>query len=162
MNRFTFIISCTLLLTTNVLHAQKKDDLKKDEITKLIADKNFVFKAQSMMPSLTAPNRQLTSDYDVKVSPDTVICYLPYFGRAYAAPMDATKGGIQFTTTKFEYQQTVRKKGGWDIVIKPQDNTDTRQLNLSVSEAGYASLQVLSNNRQPISFSGYIVQKKVK
>jgi hypothetical protein len=160
MKRFTFIFSFTLLLVTSGLQAQKKDDLKKDEITKLVADKRFVFKAQSMMPSLTAPNRQLTSDYDVKISPDTIICYLPYFGRAYQAPMDPSKGGIQFTSTKFEYQETKRKKGGWDIVIKPQDDKETRQINLTVSEAGYASVQVLSNNRQPISFNGYIVQRK--
>jgi hypothetical protein len=87
---------------------------------------------------------------------------VPYFGRAYTAPMDPTKGGIQFTSTKFEYKETKRKKGGWEILIKPKDTQDVSQMVLTVSETGFASLQVISNNRQPISFSGYVDEKKSK
>jgi hypothetical protein len=76
--------------------------------------------------------------------------------------MDPTKGGIQFTSVKFDYKETKRKKGGWDIVIKPEDTQDARQLILNISETGYASLQVLGNNRQPINFTGYIDKKKTK
>jgi len=47
-------------------------------------------------------------------------------------------------------------------VIKPHDTQDTRLMSLSVSETGYASLQVISNNRQPITFNGYITEKKTK
>jgi hypothetical protein len=155
-------IILAILLSTNVLYAQKKNDLKKEAIEKMITAHNYVFKAQTVLPTGAVPNRQLTSDYDLRVSPDTVVSYLPYFGRAYTAPMDPTKGGIQFTSTKFDYKETQRKKGGWDILIKPHDIQDATQLSLNISETGYASLQVISNNRQPISFSGYIVEKKGK
>lgn len=153
-------IILAMLLSTNVLYAQKKNDLKKEAIEKMIANHSYVFKAQTVLPTGAVPNRQLNSDYDLRVSPDTVISYLPYFGRAYTAPIDPTKGGIQFTSVKFDYKETQRKKGGWDIVIKPQDTQDASQLILNISEAGYASLQVIGNNRQPISFSGIIVEKK--
>ncbi|PWV56061.1 DUF4251 domain-containing protein [Chitinophaga sp. S165] len=151
-----------MMLFTNYLYAQKKTNDKQAAIEKMITARNFVFKAETVLPSAPTINRQLTSDYDVKVSPDTVISFLPYFGRAFNAPMDPTKGGIQFTSTKFEYNQTARKKGGWDIAIKPQDTQDARLLSFSISENGYASLQVISNNRQPITFNGYITQKKTK
>ncbi|SEW46479.1 protein of unknown function [Chitinophaga sp. YR573] len=155
-------LTLLIVLFSNVLHAQKKDDLKKEIIEKAITARNYVFKAQTVMPSGAVPNRQLSYGYDLRVSQDTVVSYLPYFGRAYTAPMDPSKGGIQFTSTKFEYKETKRKKGGWDIMIKPQDTQDATQMTLTVSETGFASLQVISNNRQPISFSGYVDEKKSK
>jgi len=155
-------LSLLIVLFSNALHAQKKDDLKKEIIEKAITTRNYVFKAENVMPSGAVPNRQLNYGYDLRVSPDTIISYLPYFGRAYVAPMDPAKGGIQFTSTKFEYKETKRKKGGWDIQIKPQDTQDATQMVLTVSETGFASLQVISNNRQPISFNGYVDEKKSK
>jgi hypothetical protein len=150
-----------ILLSFNVLYAQKNNDLKKEAIEKMISSHNYVFKAQTVLPTGAVPNRQLTSEYDLRVSKDTVISYLPYFGRAYTAPMDPAKGGIQFTSTNFEYKETKRKKGGWDILIKPHDTQDASQLLLNITETGYASLQVIGNNRQPISFSGYVEEKKI-
>jgi hypothetical protein len=151
-----------MALFSGALYAQDKGKTKEMAIEKLITARNYVFKAQTVQPASPTASRQLTTDYDLKVSPDTVVSFLPYFGRAFTAPMDPTKGGIQFTSTKFEYAQTQRKKGGWDITIKPQDTQDARLITLHVSESGFASLQVISNNRQPISFSGYITEKKTK
>ncbi|SDH53798.1 DUF4251 domain-containing protein [Chitinophaga filiformis] len=156
------VITLLIALFSNQLYAQKQQDNKEQAIEKMVTARNYVFKAQTVLPTSPTANRQLTSDYDVRISPDTVITYLPYFGRAYNAPMDPTKGGIQFTSTKFDYTQTARKKGGWDIVIKPHDTQDTRLMSFSISESGYASLQVISNNRQPITFNGYITEKKTK
>jgi hypothetical protein len=99
---------------------------------------------------------QLTSDYSLTVRKDSVISYLPYFGRAYTAPIGKTSGGIEFTSTDFVYTSKQNKKGGWQIEIKPNDETDVRQMLLTVSKNGYGSLSVTSNNRQAISFNGYI------
>jgi len=151
-----------MMLFFNNLHAQNKTSDKQAAVRKMIAERNFVFKAQTVQPTAPTVSRQLTSDYDVKVSQDTIVTYLPYFGRTFTAPLDPTKGGIQFTSTKFEYTTSEKKKGGWEITIKPQDTQDARLMTISVSENGYASLQVLSNNRQPISFNGYIDEKKSK
>ena len=151
-----------MMLFFNNLYAQNKESDKQQAVRKMIIEKNFVFKAQTVQPTAPTVSRQLTSDYDVKVSADTIITFLPYFGRTFTAPLDPTKGGIQFTSTKFEYATSERKKGGWEITIKPQDTQDARLLLMTVSENGYASLQVLSNNRQPISFNGYIDEKKSK
>lgn len=155
-------IFLSILLFSSGLYAQKKDNDKKAVIRQLVENRNYVFKVQTVQPMQPSPNRQITSDYDLKISPDTVISYLPYFGRAYVAPIDPSQGGIKFTSTKFEYTSKERKKGGWDILIKPQDTQEARQLVLTVSDNGYATLQVLSNNRQPISYGGYIDEKKSK
>jgi len=142
--------------------AQSKGDEKKAAITNLINNQSYVFTAQSSMPPGPSPDRQLNGNYDLTVTKDSVISYLPYFGRAYTAPMDPTKGGIQFTSTKFDYKVTEKKKGGWTIVIKPKDTQEASQLILNVSTAGYTSLQVIGINRQPIIFNGVIDARKSK
>jgi hypothetical protein len=116
----------------------------------------YVFTAQSVMP-MSGRVRQLTTDnYTLKISKEKITSDLPYFGQAYTAPMDPTKTGIQFTSKNFDYTVTPRKKGGWDVLIKPKDYKDVQQMTLSISSAGYASLQVISNSRQAISFNGII------
>lgn len=104
----------------------------------------------------------MTYGYQVEVNGDSVRVDLPYFGRAYSAPVDASDGGIHFATNDFAYTITPKKKDGWRIQIKPKGNVDARQLDLDVSSNGRTSLQVISNNRQPISFSGYITERKAK
>ncbi|SFW33726.1 DUF4251 domain-containing protein [Chitinophaga sancti] len=142
--------------------AQSKSDEKKTAITNLINNQTYVFTAQSSIPAGPSPDRQLNGNYDLTVTKDSVISYLPYFGRVYTAPMDPTKGGIQFTSTKFDYKVTEKKKGGWTIVIKPRDTDQASQLILNVSTAGYSSLQVIGNNRQPILFNGTVDARKLK
>jgi hypothetical protein len=144
---------------SSLLYAQSAKADKQAEktaaIKNMVDSQNYVFKAQSAMP-MSGRTRQLTSDYDLKVTKSEVVSYLPYFGRAYTAPIDPTQGGIQFTSKDFDYTVAARKKGGWDIQIKPKDYRDVQQLSLSITESGYATLQVTSTNRQPISFNGYV------
>lgn len=159
------IFTLALFSLPALVHAQdtkqNKQAAKEASIKSLVDSQNYVFVAQSALP-LSGRTRQLTSDYDVKVTKASIISYLPYFGRAYQAPIDPTQGGIQFTSKDFEYTATPGKKGGWDIKIKPKDNKDIQQLTLGISASGYGSLQVLSTNRQPISFNGYIKAPRVK
>lgn len=123
----------------------------------LLAGKTFVFKAQSAWP-LQGTVVQLTQGYDMKVLQDSINTYLPYFGRAYAAGYN-NEGGINFTSRKFDYKLKEKQKGGWEITIKPQDAKDITELSYSISTNGYATLQIISNSRQAISYYG-IVEKK--
>lgn len=145
--------------------AQAQTQTKKEKaaekaaaVKKLVESQNYVFNAQTVIP-MGGRSRQITSDYDLRVAKDSVISWLPYFGRAFTAPIDPTKGGIQFTSRDFEYTVTDAKKGGWNIVIKPKDASDVQQMQLNIYENGYAYLQVMSNNRQPISFNGYVTER---
>lgn len=127
-----------------------------DNIKSIVPARKYVFRVQSVLP-MTGRTRQVAGDgYEVMVSKDTVNSYLPFFGRAYNAPIDPSRNGLDFISTNFEYTETPRKDGGWEISIKPKDNRDVQQLFLSISESGYASLQVTSNNRSPISYNGIV------
>ena len=137
--------------------AQKnKDSVITAGIAALVANQDYTFKPQTVTP-LSGRLRQLTSEYSLQVSKDAIVSQLPYFGRAYSAPIGSSDAGIQFTSKDFEYKITNKKKGGWDVNIKFKDTQDAKQMQLSIFDNGTASLQVISNNRQSISFSGYII-----
>lgn len=128
---------------------------KEKRIQDWVNRKQYTFVAQRALP-MRGGGRDLTSEYDLKVAGDTIIAFLPYFGRAYTAPVDPSKGGIKFTSTQFNYKSEPAKRGGWSVRITPEDNRDVQNLSLTISKDGYASLQVTSTNRQPISFHGYV------
>lgn len=140
---------------------ESRDNDKTEKVKTLIESKSFTFVAQSVTP-MRGGTRQLTTTYNLKVLPDKVDADLPYFGRAYTAPINSSDAGIRFTSTDFEWTVKESKKKGWDITIKPKGAKDVRLAILSVSRNGYASLQVTSQNRQPISYQGYIDENKAK
>jgi len=149
-----FLIGSVLFLT-NRINAQSD----KEAIKTSIESKQFIFHAQTALPT-SGRSRQLTSDYDLRLLSDSLISNLPFYGRAYSVPYGSGDGGFNFTSTKFDYTATPGKKKGWDIRIKPKDVTDFREFSLSLSDNGYGTLQAFSNNRQPISFTGYITEIK--
>lgn len=135
------------------------DSLTKQEvITKLtekIESTNYTFVPQTALP-MSGKSISLDYSYSLKVSKDTINSYLPYFGRAYTAPISPTDEGIKFTSKDFDYSVTKNKKGIWDVSITTKDTPRKYSLSLSVGDTGYATLVVNENNRQPISFYGKI------
>ena len=154
------VVFVALIVFADTLYAQKNEE-KKAATTQLIEGERYEFVAQSMSPQ-GGRVRQLTSYYFVKITSDTVIADLPYVGRAYSAPINSSDAGINFTSTAFTYDRKPRKKGGWEINIKPKDRTDIQQLQFTVYESGSAYLQVISTNRQLISFNGDVQPIKEK
>lgn len=152
----------SFLFSTNAIAQNKKQDEqpKGEKVKEMVNAHDFIFSATTALP-MTGKTRILTSAYDLEVSKDSIISFLPYFGRAYSAPLDPSKGGIKFTSTQFEYKEE-NKKDGWDISIKPKDVSEVQQLYLHISSEGYATLQVISTQRQPISFYGKVKERKIK
>lgn len=151
-----------LLLTITFFQCtstKKSADIQPGEAINLINAQRFKFVAQSVTP-LRGSLRHLTSAYDVTVKKDSLVSYLPYFGRAYQAPMNPSEGGIQFTSTRFSYDVNARQKNSWDIIIKPGDQSDIQQLFFTIFDNGTATLNVTSTQRDPISFSGRIQKLK--
>lgn len=157
--RITWLLLIVMIASLNIASAQNSK--KESAVTSLILSKNYVFEAQSATP-MRGQVRQLTYGYDLTVTKDTIISHLPYFGRAYVAPMNPSEGGIMFTSTKNDYKVRARRKGGWEVSIETKDQGDNKKMTLSVQESGYATLQVTSNNRQPISFYGIVTERKNK
>ena len=152
----TFLLSALLFACSSSRIVTKP---KIEEIGNMIDTHRFTFIAERVNP-LRGSSRILTGYYDVTVKPDTLICYLPYFGRAYQAPLDPTKGGLDFKSYKFSYNVTLNDKDEWQVYISPKDNPDVQQLYFQVFGNGTATLNVVNSNRDPISFYGHV--QKIK
>ncbi|HTD98271.1 MAG TPA: DUF4251 domain-containing protein [Mucilaginibacter sp.] len=164
--RNIFLLLLIVSAGSNAANAQtskkEKQAAKEANVKSSIEAQRYTFMADFVLPQ-RGGGRQLTSDYDLRVTKDSVIAYLPYFGRAYFdVPYNPTDGGIKFTSTKFEYKVTPKKKGGWEITINPKDARNTSRLVLNVSTDGYASLSVTSVNRDFITFDGYLKERDKK
>ena len=145
-----------MVMLATIIQVQEK----REPTTQQIVDsKNYIFKAESVNPQ-RSQLRHLTSEYDLVVTGDTVIAYLPYFGRAYSAPIDPSEGGIKFTSSDFEYTVGKKKRRSWQIMIKPKDASDIQALYLTIFDNNKATLRVNSLNRESISFNGYITEGK--
>ena len=150
------LLATAILAFSFMAGAQEKDPAK---VKAMVESKNFVFVADYVNPQSMRSRSLTTSDYDLTIKPGEVISYLPYFGRAYSAPIDG-EGGIKFTSKEFDYKLVKAKTHSWDISIKPKDARDIEEMYLTVFDNGTASLRVNSVNRQSISYRGYIVAGK--
>ena len=161
-----------ILMLAGVLTAvQASAQTDKATTAKLVDAKTMTFNATSAQPLASADINAVLSKmpggqgstiqlsgsrYELNITKDSVVAYLPYYGRAYTATMNPDDSGIKFKSKDFTYKAQQKKKGNWIITINPKDTKDGQQLILNVGTTGYAMLSVSSNNRQPINFSGFI------
>ncbi len=124
----------------------------------LVDARSFVFIPQYVNP-MSGRRRDLSSGYELVVSKDTIISYLPFFGRGYTAPLSPTDIDFDFTSTNFSYTVTQARQG-WNISIKPRDKRDVQELYLKVYDNAAASLNITSMDRSSISYDGYITERK--
>lgn len=164
------------LVTLSLIALNANAQTDKATTTRIVEEKNYVFVATNAMPLNSTDinnimskmaggnnggNISLTgSNYDVQVSSDSLAVYLPYYGRAYSVSMNNDDNGYRFKSKKFTYETTKRKKGGWDIQISTKDVRDNVRMTLNISENGYGTLSVISNNKQSISYNGYLTEPK--
>lgn len=173
MKRLNLILSLGFL----AFGIQSFAQTNKETTVKIVTDKHYTFVANTALPMSNLdvsrvlammPGSQggsainLTgSQYDVKVTKDSVVAFLPYYGRAYSAPMDPSQGGIKFTSKDFTYTESKSKKGNYTIQINTKDvQRENYRFTINISVNGYASLTASSINKQPILFNGYLDEPK--
>ncbi len=135
-----------------------QNNLNADSVKTYIAKQSFVFIPQTVLPS-GGVSRYLTDDYSLTIKRDSISSNLPYFGVSHTAPIDPTKGILDFDCGISSFDVTQPKKDKWQVIIKPALASNVRELDLTVFDNGNADLVVISNYNQGISFSGYIKRK---
>ena len=150
--------------------------LDQASVDALINSKEFTFHAERANPSAAdgyniinnMPNAgtrllQLDSgDYGVDILNDKVESTLPYFGRVFGGSGIGSQdnSGYRFTSKDYTISETKNKKGNYVITIQPKDINYVRTMILEVFKNGRASLSIDSNQRQPISYDGFIAKKE--
>ena len=148
-----------ILLFVGCSSTQKIMPLQAGDAFKLVDSQQFKFVADNVAP-LRGKTRQLTSEYSIKVTKDSLESYLPFFGRATQAPMNSSESGIQFTSTKFTYKVAQGRNKSKEVTIIPLDRNDIQQLNFIIFDNGSATLNVTSTFKDPISFNGHLQRIK--
>lgn len=148
-----------LLLPFLILSCKASKGLSKEEIIEQTDSKveaqRYTFEATQAHPA-NGRMVHLSPSYTLKVTPDSVIAYLPYFGRAYSAPSPTEEGGIKFTSTDFDYSLSEKDKGTYRATIKILDNHNKYELSLLISDNAKGTLYVSQQNKQSITFYGDI------
>ncbi len=175
MKHLKIVLSMALVAFTMQLFAQTN----KETTVKIIGEKDYTFVANSAIPMSNMDVSQILSrmpgsqgggminltgsQYDFKVTKDSVVAYLPYYGRSFSPPLNPNEGGIKFTSKDFSYNETKNKRGNYTIQINTKDlKRENFRLTLSITPNGYATLIASGYNKQPITFNGYLSESKRK
>lgn len=141
------------------LKAEKKAQ-QIEEIKAIVEGKTFVFKARNANP-MRGKTINLTTDYDVKITKDSIYSYLPYFGVAYTASYGGTESPMIFEKP-FETFDMENTKNGYLIKVSAKNSNDRLEYSFNISESGSTTLNVSSLNRQSISYYGNLEKIKEK
>ena len=164
--KIIIIASLIILIATINISCSSTKTVSIDQVTdtarirSMINSQNFIFVPQYVSP-MGFRRRYLTPDFDIRVSKDTIVSYLPFFGRGYTAPISPTDADFDFTSTKFSYKMSETRKG-WSISIKPMDQHYLQELYFRIFSNGSASLNVISIDKSFISYDGYIAARRIK
>ena len=125
------------------------------DIGKLLEGKQYVFIAQTAFPARGSSVSIAGANYDLKVIRDSVSVYLPFYGRVTDLSAGRTGGPVELNTKEISYS-IAKKKSRWEVTITPTNPSGVRQINLSVSDNGFADLQVVSTNRDNMNYHGTV------
>lgn len=93
----------------------------------------------------------------VKFHPELIESDMPYFGRgnSSAAYASSSDGGLKFSGKPEEYVFDKRKKN-YQVTATVKESGDSYRITLVVQFSGSSTLTIISGNRSPISYNGYI------
>lgn len=116
-----------------------------------------VINVMNSMPNSTSTRMLDLSggNYTLELKNNTLEVVLPYFGRSFKSNYSGDNS-YRFTSKDFTINKSQNKKGNWIIKIKTNDVKIIDEIILEVFKNGKALTSVRSNDRQPISYDGYI------
>lgn len=159
--RLFWLLGIVLLFAGQSLCAQskkEKQEQKAKEVKELIDSKRFTIDVNRAIP-MRGRTVNLTSPYSLEMRGDSVISYLPYFGRAYSAPYGGGDG-LRFEKSITDYQASFNKKGTAQIQFRTRSDDDTYTFRMQVFSNGSATINVTPVNKQSITFHGELAPKK--
>jgi hypothetical protein len=154
----TLFFACSALVMLSGCSITKERAARAAEeaakIEAALAQRQYKISVNRMYP-MRGSSKNVSYGYSVEVRNDTLISYLPYFGRAYNVPYGGGKG-LNFSERIGSYQETQQPKGERVIDIELKNEEDTYHYTIKVFDNGNSSIDVQSRQREPISYSGEI------
>lgn len=117
-----------------------------------LQERNYQIAVNRMYP-LRGASKNVSYGYSVVVRNDSLISYLPYFGRVYSVPYGGGNG-LNFSAPILNYQESQPKSNLRHIEIDVKNDEDTYLYTLDIFDNGSTTIDVRSRQRERISFSG--------
>jgi hypothetical protein len=169
---FTFAF---LMIFQNGFSQSKVDP---QNLTELVNSEDFSFRAERATPTNydvinvmnSMPNSTSTrildlsgSNYSIDLRKDKLEVTLPYFGRVFNPTYGNTsQNSYRFTSKDFTVTKSQGKKGKWIVKIKVNDQSTVDEIIIEIFKNGKAYTSIRSNDRQPISYDGFISKNEVE
>lgn len=147
-------------------------------LAELLNANDFSFRAERATPTNydvinvmnSIPNSTSTrildlsgSNYSIDLRKDKLEVTLPYFGRVFNPTYGNTsQNSYRFTSKDFVVTKSQGKKGKTIVKIKVNDQSTVDEITIEVFKNGKAYTSIRSNDRQPISYDGFISKNEVE
>lgn len=163
-NSRKFWVVTLLVCWTGVATAQSsvKDDAAKKatEVKTLVNSGRYTFAAEKI---ITKKGESSQVDYGagLDISKDTLIVYLPEADNIPGTSLNTLASGI--TCIHFGYNMMPGANSSYDVSIIPEENyskdvKNIKKITIHISKQGYADLTLLTADRGPMAYHGYIRQ----
>lgn len=123
-----------------------------------LTERNYKINVDRMYP-MKGGSKSVSYGYSIEVRNDSLISYLPYFGRAYNVPYGGGKG-LNFSERIGSYHEMMMKNEKCYIVIDVSNEEDTYLYTIEVYDNGNSSIDVQPRQRERISYSGELDFRK--
>lgn len=157
MKKVIFAVAALLLAGM----ATQAQNLTKEEVNQIVESGRYKIVVNRAITSLKVkPIIELTSNYDIRITADSIESHLPFFGRAYSGSFD-NESPLYYTSTKFEIEKKVKKKRRSESIVisitaRPTKNNDIVDSDIEIMENGSTTMSVRSNNLSNITFYGHL------
>lgn len=154
-NKRLWSVILIAFIATSFSFAQSEPEKKENAINQLkevVDSKEYKINVNMAHPrrGRTVP---LTSNYSLEIKNDSVISYLPYYGRAYSIPYGGGDG-LRFAAPISDYSVSYNKKGRARISVTTRTSEDSFKFNIEIYPGGSANFDVNMQNRESIRFTG--------
>lgn len=170
MKKYIQIISVFALLIL-FQNCSSQNTVNSQLVNNLVSSDEFTFHAERANPMNydvinivnSIPNApQLRTfqisgnNYGIVIKKNEMEVALPYFGRAFTSTYGSSDTSYRFTSKDYTVTKSQSKKGNWVYKIKTNDVKNVTDINIEIFKNGKALTSIRSNDRQPISYDGYI------
>ena len=151
---WVFLLSVTACTTLSSVERTERDAKVAQAVENILSERSYTVNISMMYPR-RGNSVNVTPDFSLQVDGDTLVSYLPYYGRAYSVPYGGGKG-LNFSAPIQDYRVTKGHKGNTLITIVVNNGEDILKYTLEVYANGSSTINVFSRDRDPISYSGYL------
>ena len=151
LTRLVGFLGIVLFCAGQSLFAQSKQERKeqKERVVREIVDSGRIKIDVDRAVPMAGRSVNLTSPYSLEIHGDSILSYLPYFGRAYGGGE-----GLTFKEVATEKEQTSKKKGRSEIKFRVKTKEDVYMFRVEVYPNGSVTINVTPVNKQAITFYG--------